>query len=687
MKRLIILAAFFAISSGYAQTKEIDSLALQLAFQKQDSSKVNTSIQLIKALYRAEEYQKALSYISETKQLSDLINYPKGIAATNYFQALIYANKNDYVNAIGHFNKSKDIYKELNDALGLAQVSNSIGLIEIKRGNYTTGLAHSLSAIRLFEDQNLQEDLSLAYNNLAKAYYNTNQIDKSLEFNLKALNIREQLKDSSGIKTSTKNIAQLYSKRKEHRRAIEYYEAVLAMLNPETDQSLRGEILPRIGEEYLKFKDHDKAGKYLVEGLKFNRRINDKEGILRALNSIGYLNLEQKNTRLAESQLYEAHNLAKTVGNNEERLKNYKLLMTLDSTKGKFQNAYRWQREYFSLKHALELENLPQLPVNTDSIESIIENEAGVEESANVIQEKTTNNTAQVKSLKLLSYGLIIAFLIVLTFLLLIYMKRKSTVKYTKKLEEKNAQIQLQNEAITEQKRHLQEINDVKDRLFSIVSHDLKDSISSIKAFLDLLKEDSITTEEFNEMIPELSENADNASLLLFNLLNWSKSQMQNLEPNPELFNIQEVFHSKTKLIDQKLEQKRIVMIDESQQEFIYADKSMVEIIIQNLLTNAVKFSRMGDIITISNKEYHGKSLICVEDTGVGISKENLKRLFQNNNFTTIGTKNEKGTGLGLTICKELVELNNGRIWVESTPNVGTKFYVELPKAKPESEV
>src|SRR5690606_14126314 len=123
----------------------------------------------------------ALSYISETEQLSIAINYTKGIAATNYFKALIYADKNDYFNAIDHFNKSKQIYTELHDVLGVARVSNSIGLIEIKRGNYNTGLLNSISAIKIFEEQNLHEVLSLAYNNLAKAYLNTNQIDKSLE--------------------------------------------------------------------------------------------------------------------------------------------------------------------------------------------------------------------------------------------------------------------------------------------------------------------------------------------------------------------------------------------------------------------------------------------------------------------------------------------------------------------------
>lgn len=685
MKRLIVLAAFFAIFSGHSQTKKIDSLSVQLAYQNQDTSKVDTSIQLIKALYKAKEYQKALLYISETDQLSSSLNYPKGVAEANYYKALIYAGRNDYYNAMDHFDKSKKLYVELKDAVGIANVSNQIGMIEINRGNYAAGLTNSLAAIKIFEDKNLYEDLSVAYNNLAEAYSKTHQIDKALEFNIKALTIRERFQDSSGIKISTKNIARLYSERKEHRKAIEYYEAVLGMIDPKTDQALRGEVLPRIGEEYLKFKDYDKAAEYLLQGLKYNRRTNDEEGLLRALNSISHLNLDKNNLKLAENQIYEAHDLAKKIGNSEELLKNYKLLMALDSTKGKFQNAYKWQREYFTLKQQLERENLPKLPTNTDSIEESIVIDLPVENQILPAEEPATN-TNQVKNLKLLSYGLIVAFLIVLTFLLLIYQKRKSTIKYTEELKNKNIQIQLQNDAILEQKLNLEEINSVKDRLFSIVSHDLKDSISSIKGFLDLLKEGSISNQEFDELIPELSENANNASLLLFNLLNWSKSQMQNLESNPETFNIQEVFHDKINLVEQKIDQKRIVIIDESQREFVYADKSMVEIIIQNLITNAIKFSRVGDIITISNKTHNGKSLICVEDTGVGISKENLGKLFKNNNFTTIGTKNEKGTGLGLTICKELVELNHGRIWVESTENVGTKFYVELPKTKTEAK-
>ncbi len=683
MKQLITLAVLLASTFCFTQTDEIDSLTIQLAYQKQDSSKVDTSIHLVKALYRDENYKKALLYIDQTEHLAEFLNHSKGIADVNYYKALIYAKNDDYYNAIDGYNRSRKFYRQLGDTLGIAKVNNSIGLIEIKRGNYNVGLQNSLSAIHIFESRNLKDELSSAYNNLSEAYYNTNQIDKALEFNIKALNVRKQLRDSVGIKNSTKNIALLYSERKEHRKAIEYFETVLSLINPITDQRLKGEILPRIGAEYLQFKDYGKAAEYLVEGLTFNRQIDNEDGILRALNAIGELNMQQKNLRTAQAQIDEAYDIATKIDNKEELLKNYKLHKELDSIRGRFQNAFFWQGKYYSLKSEMDKEIQPITPVITKPIEiEPIEDEEDVDNDM-ALKLKEQENDKTFKKLKAISYVLGAAFLIVSTILLLIYLKRKNTLKFNEELQDKNLEIRLKNQEFAKQKQHLEEVNHVKDRLFSIVSHDLKDSISSIKGCIDLLKEDGISKEEFYDLIPELSENADSASQLLYNLLNWSKSQMQSLKPKPELFNIQEVFRSKMSLVEQKVEQKRIVLIDESRRDFIYADKSMVEIVVQNLITNAVKFSRVADVITVSNTDLSGNSLICVEDTGVGIAPENVDKLFKNGSFTTRGTDNEKGTGLGLSICKELVELNNGRIWVESTLGIGTKFYVELPKTKP----
>ncbi|GAB5565669.1 MAG: hypothetical protein Wins2KO_27320 [Winogradskyella sp.] len=322
---------------------------------------------------------------------------------------------------------------------------------------------------------------------------------------------------------------------------------------------------------------------------------------------------------------------------------------------------------------------------------SNIENDTPTNAAANKTDKTGESKESPDSNLKsklnnpLVLFGSLGVLALLVTLLLFNYLKSKKYKDTIQSQKEQLAQEQVRTETILEQTHHLEEVNQVKDKLFSIVSHDLKDSITSIKAFIDLLKEKNISQEEFKELIPELSENANNATSLLLNLLNWSKSQMQSLEPKPELFNIQEVFQSKISLVEQKVEDKRIVLIDESRRDFVYADRSMIEIVIQNLITNAVKFTSTGDVITVSNEDVDGKALICIEDTGVGISRENIEKLFiPNMAFTTVGTKNEKGTGLGLTIAKDLVELNGGRIWVESTENIGSKFYVELPKASPQ---
>ncbi|MBP0903380.1 ATP-binding protein [Mariniflexile gromovii] len=683
MRKVITLIILLSAFLGFSQTKEMDSLSIQLAFETQDSLKIKTSLKLIKLFYENNYYDKASKYIVESEKLSNNLNYTKGIAETTYYKSLIYAQKNDYINAVSGYEKSKALYKLLKDTLGIAKVNNSIGFIEIKRGNYSKGIQYALAAIKVLEKQNLKKDLCLAYSNLAKAYQSINAIDKAIEFNLKAVDIQKQLKDDVTLIQSYNQLAGLYSAINENRKAIEYYEKVLNGKNSSLD-SLKGLIYPKLGAEYLKFNDYDKATHYLNEGLSINRKANNQDGILLTLNSLGELNLQKKQLVLAEQQLYEAGTIAKNINNKPELLKYYKLMMVLDSTKNKFDKAFIWQRQYYDLKRSLNKSNLK----NSDSVEldfnpnfekDLLANNAALAPTQNSVI--TLDNNFD--KYQLIFYGLLAALVIVSTFLILIYLKRNNNIKYTQELEEKNLKIELQNKEFQEQTKHLENVNNVKDKLFSIVSHDLKDSLSSINGFIDLLRDGSLSKEEFDNLIPELSENANNASLLLFNLLNWSKSQMQSLEPKPSLFDVQEVFEEKVKLIENRMANKGIELIDHSLRDFAYADKSMFEIVIQNLLANALKFCKKGDTITISNHISNGSCIVSIADTGTGISKQNLEKLFKNSSFTTVGTNNEKGTGLGLSICKELVELNNGKIWVESTLNVGSTFYVQLPKSRP----
>ncbi len=680
MKQLITLTAFsIFFAFGFSQTREQDSLAIQLAFQNQDTTKVRTSINLIRSLYKSQEYQKSFQYIQQSERLATDLNYDRGLAEIKYYKALIYSQNDDYYNALDNYTRSLNLYTQLRDSLSIAKVHNSLGLVEIKRRNYAKGLRHSLSAIEIFENRNLLDELSLAYNNLAEAYYNTNHVGKALQFNLKAYKVQEDLKDSLQMKLTTGKIAELYSKRKEHRKAIEYFDRALKMMDGKKDDTLKAKILPCIGEEYLLFKDYTNAEPYLIQGLELNKRLKNNQGIFKSLNNLADLRLQQKKVISSEILLEEANKLSREVTDDELKMKFFRVRAKLDSSENNFRAAYNWQRQYNDLKLKIEREKLPPVPLDDDPFE--IETKL-VEEPAVITVHKFPRNLLNYEELTYVAYALAAAFLLLLISLISMLAGNKRKGSEIEKVVQKKREFAVLTKELKSENAQLREQNNVKDRLFSIVSHDLKDSITSIKAFLDLLKEDSISETEFNDLIPELSENADNASALLLNLLNWSKSQMQNLEPKPTDFNIREVFEQKIQLIQKKVDKKRVVLLDESIRDFAYADRSMIEIVVQNLLANAVKFSRVGDVITVSNREKNGQILVCIEDTGVGISKENQEKLFGAANFTTRGTSDEKGTGLGLSICKQLVELNDGKIWVESDLGQGSKFFFTIPKSK-----
>ncbi|PKG50517.1 ATP-binding protein [Olleya sp. 1-3] len=683
MKRLIVLIFLLNTAFSFSQDDELESLTIQLAYQDPDSTKVNTSINIIKLLFKSKKYTKALKFVQQSEKLAKDLGYNKGLAEIIFLKAKIHNQEGNIPKAITGFKAAKALFQSMNDTIAVAKVDSNLGVLEIEKGNYQDGLTYALSAIKELEKRNLYEELSQNYESLAKAYHTSGDLEKAITFNLKKLQVDNKDNNINGLIATNKDLGDIYTAKEDYSQAISYYESALGYAGTK-NENFRAKILPYLGNAYLKDKDYKMASRYLVESINLNRRFDNQEEVLVSLNSLGELNLHQKRLKTAEHQLIEAANLSRIINNDEQLLRNYQLMKVLDSTNGKFDNAFVWQSEYYHLKEKIDSEKTKNNALKViDSTGDLTSTRA-----SNILP--ITQNENQVSKqkydkFKLIFYALLAAFAVVLTSFVLFYVKRNNRLKYTRELEAKNKKIELQNEAILEQSKNLENINKVKDKLFSIVSHDLKDSLTSTKGFIDLLKDGQLTQEEFQSYLPELSESANNASLLLFNLLNWSKSQMQSLDPKPSLFDIKEVFTEKTKLMDQKFESKGIRLVDNTLRDFVYADRSMIEIVIQNLLANAVKFTNRGDTISITNQISNGRAILSVADTGVGINKEDLDKLFVSNTFTTRGTEKEKGTGLGLTICRELVELNKGNIWVESDKNIGSTFYVELPKSKVEN--
>ncbi|MFD1293753.1 sensor histidine kinase [Lutibacter holmesii] len=236
---------------------------------------------------------------------------------------------------------------------------------------------------------------------------------------------------------------------------------------------------------------------------------------------------------------------------------------------------------------------------------------------------------------------------------------------------------------IEKDNQELYELNTTKNKLFRIIGHDLKSpmiQLANIAQIIDM-KKGSMGELELEKLGFAIRDSSLRTSKLLDDLLSWARSQSNSLAIKEEKICIKDNFDENIDLFKGKLNEKNIEVINRiSATQFVKCDANMLNTIIRNLLSNAIKFSfKNGKIDIYSNCE-NDICTISIKDEGMGIEKSNLKKMFKiDSNFTTLGTNDEKGTGIGLALCKEFVEKNKGEISVESTINKGTIFHFSLP--------
>lgn len=233
-----------------------------------------------------------------------------------------------------------------------------------------------------------------------------------------------------------------------------------------------------------------------------------------------------------------------------------------------------------------------------------------------------------------------------------------------------------------DQNHQLEKINETKNILFSIIGHDLRGPFAYLLTMIELMKDKTITPDEQDYFLSKFSENIMVTDNLLNNLLYWAKSQMDGFTSNKVVFDIQLLAARNIKLLKARGDNKGIEIKQQGNSDFlkVYADESMIDLVIRNLIENAMKFSKQGDSITILIENEKAFVKLAIIDTGKGIPIEDQPKIFNKlSSFTTYGTNNEKGSGLGLLLCKELIEKNNGEIWFESKPGQGTVFYITIP--------
>ncbi|WP_378176494.1 tetratricopeptide repeat protein [Aquimarina sp. SS2-1] len=585
------------------------------------------------------------------------LNYHNGLGELYLIQGMLFKRNKKYLEAIRSYENSEKNFRKANNLKGIARVFNTRSILESHRGNVEKSIDYLLEAKMYHEKLRDSAGLVIIYNNLASHYAGLDNLNESERYFNEAIMIRKKIGMLHNIGMVMNNLAFIYLQNGKPDKARAMLPEALSINKKNGINASIAHSYSIMAEVELYEKNYEKAKKYYEKSLSIS--VNTDYELLTVDNKqqLGYLAIMQKNYKEAEKLLETARKESIDLGATQLLMKNYQFSSKLDSARGNLSGALTWQKEHQKLSDKRMTELSTQKMERAEArYKAELENLRMID-AQEKREQKTKEELFRYRALTFIALVLLVIFLV---FIIMVIRTRKERKRLITKLNESNQ---------------------IKNKLFSIISHDLKNEIHGLEGSLNLMKENEISTEEFQEIVPLLANRTHQTSILLNNLLNWSKSQMKELNARPITFDITEVISTKFAFFMPKAMQKNIKLINKLDATRIFADKDMVSIVAQNLIANAIKFCNPGDSIALVSREKDDHYEICFEDTGIGIEPSNLAKLFAEDTFTTNGTQNETGTGLGLRICKELIELNKGNIKVESIPGKGSTFYVTLPKA------
>jgi signal transduction histidine kinase len=343
----------------------------------------------------------------------------------------------------------------------------------------------------------------------------------------------------------------------------------------------------------------------------------------------------------------------------------------LASKSDQYTKAYQIEKDYNSLFDSLNdasrFKQLDEYRIYYSVKEKQVEN--------NLLKKDNLENEQKIQTKNYFIFFIIVLLLLSGILILLL-------IKRGKEIKKSNVILQDQNNQIKNQKEELESLNHLKNRFFSIVAHDLRGPILSLKGMLDLYHNQLMTEEETKYFMNELNQNFGNTATLIDNLLTWSKSQMKGEKLVKRKIDLLEITDQVIAIAQPKITEKQITIHNQIDQKFAYADEESVAVVIRNLVSNALKFVELGGTIHINSNIQDNHVLISIKDDGVGMTKEQVDKISNHTFYTTTGTQKEKGNGLGLFLCTEFVKKNGGEFWIESEKDKGSSFYFTLPLKK-----
>ena len=568
--------------------------------------------------YYSGNMSKALKYYKSALKLSQQLKDSIAMSKQISNIAIIYTGFANYPKAIEFYTKGIELDKKIGDSSGIAVKLGNLSAVYYYLQEYDIGLANLFEAYNLNLIHGDKSSLSFNLSNIGLMHFAKKNYDSSLYYYFKALDIDKELNYQIGISNHYTNIANIYSEKGDFKKAIEYYSLSLD--------------------------------------------INKKTGVVKdiAVNmiNIGIMYSKSGKFNIAIDYIHNGISHAEKAGLIEVQKKAYFHLKRIYYETGSYKKSVDYYDKFLLLNDSI---------MNEASMKQINDLKFLYETEKMEIENKVLKKDNKIKDMEIGRQKTIIIFMALIV--LMIAAISFIIYRFNRKMKNNN--------------NKLRELIATKDKFFSIIAHDLKSPLWAVKEISHSMSSgyDVLDEIEKKESIMLMNKSCSQVYALLENLLVWARSQTGRIDYKPDIYELKPIIDNVLELTSGNAARKNITLQSAIQNSLkANIDTNMIITVLRNLVLNAIKFTPEGGNITVKSVREKDDIKVSVIDTGIGISDQDMQKLFRIDvNHTTIGTSEEKGTGLGLILCKEFVEKHGGSISVQSSKDKGSEFSFTLP--------
>jgi signal transduction histidine kinase len=671
IKRIFTSIVLFSCIESALHGQAVDSLKSKLNEDLPDSLKIVTLMALSNE-YQFIDIQKSFEYANEAIRIGETNDWKWAKALTYKNVAKFHGVQGDYNSAINFTKLALNLNFELKDSIQMAKCYNNLGTYSMALGRFDEGYFYHSQSYRIASSAKLKLQEAISLHNIAGVFKELGQYDRAFDYLKLSSKISKEIGDAEGVPYNFEEMGDIYTRKGQYDSAL---TSLVKSLRFARNTKLRindleGRVIAKIAKVYVHKNETKKAFTYYDTA--FNIYTKNRNGFGQAEVEFGrgtaYIQEKKyaEAQKLIEQSAVKAHDLRAW----SLEIQCYEKLSTLHEQKGEYQKALQFYKQHQQLEDSLFSQGM-QTRLLQDQIQ--FETEAK-EEQIRSLTNLEVLRKGEIKKQELIRNILVVVMALTGILLFAVYRSGQRRIRINKLL------LQHQDD-IKKRSVELEQLNQVKDKFFSIISHDLRSPMNALSGVLDLMNKDQITQDEFKTLSKELQVRFNHTKGLINNLLDWALLQMDKFKIQVEKIDLKELVETNVALLTslhlKTLDIKNML----APTIFALGDRNMINLVVRNLVMNAIKFSETGDEIVIAAQDTGDFYTISIKDNGVGISPEIQKILFEKTSgYSTRGTANEKGTGLGLILSKEFVERNGGKIWLESEMGKGSTFYFTVKK-------